>query len=190
MPMTVEQYNFFASGVRAFRIESSLHGVPFEGVHLFDRSGATMKVRLASTVPVADAAGAEMDQSETVTLFNDMCLLAPSTLVDSRIAWEPLDSLAVRAAFTHRGITIRAVLRFDETGDLVGFESGDRYQTADGRTYARYPWKTPVRDYRDFDGRRIWTRGEATWMMPDGPFTYGEFHLKSIEYNPKGGQKP
>jgi hypothetical protein len=186
MPMAVEQYNFFATNVRAFRIESSLHGIPFEGLHLFDRSGATMRVRVASTVPVADAAGPEMDQSETVTLFNDMCLLAPSTLIDSRITWEPLDALSVRAAFTYHGITIHAVLRFDETGDLVDFESDDRYQTTDGRAYAKYPWRTPVRDYRAVDGRRIWTQGEAIWMMPSGPFTYGEFRLQSIEYNPPG----
>jgi hypothetical protein len=186
MPMAVEQYNFFATGVRAFHIDSSLHGIPFEGLHLFDRTGASMKVRVASTVPVAEAAGPEMNQSETVTLFNDMCLLAPSTLIDSRIAWDPLDALSVRAAFTYRGITIRAILRFDEAGDLVDFESEDRYQTTNGRTYARYPWRTPVRDYRDFGGRRIWTQGEAIWIMPTGPFSYGEFRLKTIEYNPPG----
>ncbi len=29
-----------------------------------------------------------MDRTEAVTLFNDMCLLAPGALVDARIQWE------------------------------------------------------------------------------------------------------
>ena len=185
MPMKVEQYNFFPRGVRAFHIASSLHGIPFEGLHLFDRSGATMRIRVASILNVVEASGPEMDVSETVTVFNDMCLLAPSTLIDRSISWETLDSNSVRATFTQRGIAIRAVLRFSDDGDLVDFESEDRYQTADGRSYVRYPWSTPVRDYAIVDGRRIWTTGEANWKMPSGAFTYGEFHLLSLEVNPR-----
>jgi hypothetical protein len=187
MPMKVEQYNFFPRGIRAFHIDSSLNGIPFEGLHLFDESGATMRIRVASMLTVVDASGPEMNQSETVTVFNDMCLLAPSTLIDPAIRWEPLDSNSVRATFTRRGITIRAVLRFGEAGDLVDFESDDRYQTADGRTYAGYPWTTPLRAYGEFEGRRIWTRGDAIWRMPGGPFVYGEFRLESVEYNPRPG---
>ena len=182
--MKVEQYNFFPRGVRVFHIESSLYGIPFEGLHVLTPSGATMDIRVGSVFKVADAAGPEMDQSETVTVFNDMCLLAPSTLIDRAIGWETLEPLAVRATFKRRDITIRAVLRFNEAGDLVDFESEDRFQTKDGRTYLRYPWSTPVRDYEVIAGRRIWTRGKAIWTMPTGAFTYGEFHLRSIEVKP------
>jgi len=189
MPMSVEQYNFFPEGVRAFHLRSSLRGLPFEGLHLFDRSGARMTIRVGSILTVAEAAGPEMDQSETVTVFNDMCLLAPSTLIDPAIAWEVVDPRSARATFTRRGITIRAVLRFNELGDLVDFESDDRYQTSDGRTYVRHPWSTPVRDHAEVGGRRIWTRGDAVWSMPSGPFTYGEFRLVSIESNPARGDR-
>ena len=48
-----------------------------------------------------DAAGPKMDQSETVTFFNDMCVLAPATLIDRSIHWQTVDEHSVDATFTH-----------------------------------------------------------------------------------------
>ena len=55
--------------------------------------------------------------------------------------------------------------------------------SADGKTYARYQWSTPVKKYRDFDGRKVPVSCEATWKMADGDFTYVRFTLDEIEYN-------
>jgi len=38
----------------------------------------------------------------------------------------------------------------------------------------------PVRDYRDFGPIRLMSFGESRWLLPDGEFTYGEFHLVDI----------
>jgi hypothetical protein len=107
-----------------------------------------------------------MIQSENVTLFNDMCILAPASLVAKNIAWEPVDSLTVKAKFTHNNSTITALLSFDKNGRLVNFWSDDRYLSADGKTFTNYSWSTPVKDYRDFYGRKVPVYGEATWKMP------------------------
>ena len=127
-----------------------------------------------------------MDGSETVTLFNDMCLLAPAALIDSeRIAWQDAGPLATRASFTHQGHTISATLTFNESGELVDFVSGDRLMSADGTTYQSCPWSTPVRSYRELDGRRVPAHAETIWHLPEGPFTYGRFDLVEISYNLK-----
>ena len=124
-----------------------------------------------------------MNQSETVTLFNDMCMLAPATLIDRDIQWRELDARTVHATFTNVGVTISAVLTFDDAGDLRSFESDDRYLSADGHEYERYRWSTPMRDYRELGGRRIATRGEASWRLPDGDFSYAELEIVDIAYN-------
>jgi hypothetical protein len=36
-------------------------------------------------LPIVQQSGKIMDKAETVTLFNDMCLMAPATLIDKRI---------------------------------------------------------------------------------------------------------
>jgi hypothetical protein len=124
-----------------------------------------------------------MDQSETVTLFNDMWLLAPSTLLDANIVWEELDRHSLRATFTNRGKQVRAELLFDDNGDLASFSSRDRYQSADGKTYTQYPWVTPVLEYGCFGGQRVVRRAEAIWKEPGGDYVYGRFLLEAIEYN-------
>ena len=49
---------------------------------------ATMRVKVASALTIVDAKGTEMDEAETVTLFNDLCVFAPGALIDRRIQWQ------------------------------------------------------------------------------------------------------
>ena len=123
-----------------------------------------------------------MDRAETVTLFNDMCLLAPGTLVGPETEWEPVDATTARARFTQRGHTIAATLVFDAAGQLVNFFSDDRARTADG-TLTPMRFSTPVRDYRDFGPLRLAGYGEAHWHPPDGEYAYGEFTMVDVVTN-------
>jgi hypothetical protein len=183
LPFRAEQHNFYAERARLFLMDASFLGIPFTAFHAFTGTTATMKVRVASLIDVVDARGPEMDQSETVTLFNDMCVLAPATLIDRSIRWKALDEHSVRAFFMHGKSTISATLSFNARGELTDFVSDDRYQSADGKTYTRYPWSTPLRDYDDFGGVRLARRGNAIWRTPAGDLLYGRFELLAIEYN-------
>jgi hypothetical protein len=183
MPTTVEQYSFYDPPSRVFLMGSTLYGVPFEALHIYAGSAATMRVRVASVVPVVDAQGPQMNQSETVTLFNDMCLLAPATLADAEVVWEELDARSAKATFSNAGQTISAVLSFDEAGALTNFVSDDRYQSLDGTSYKNRRWSTPVQAYRDVGGRRVMAVGEARWTEPEGEFSYARLELSDIEYN-------
>jgi hypothetical protein len=178
-----QQYNFYGDPARLFYIESSLFEVPFNGFHRYVGKNATMQIKIASIVQIVDAKGEKMNQAETVTMFNDMCILAPATLIDKAIQWEPLDSLTVKASFTNQGYTVSAVLSFNQVGELVNFVSRDRFMSADGKTYLNYPWSTPVRDYKDFHGRKVATYGEGIWHTPEGEYSYAKFDLAEIEYN-------
>ena len=125
MTATAEQYEFFDPPARLFFMRASRSGVPFKVFHRYVGNQATMDVRVAGIVPVVSLAGAEMTKSETVTLFNDMCVFAPGTLVDAPIAWVVLDEHTVRGTFSNAGYTVSADLIFDGAGDLVDFRSED-----------------------------------------------------------------
>jgi hypothetical protein len=184
MRFRAEQCNTFEPVARWFLIDASAFLIPFSGLHRYVGSSATMQIKLLGLFSVADARGPEMDQSETVTVFNDMCVLAPGTLIDPRVRWRELGGRRIGAEFTNAGQTISAELSFDESSRLVNFCSDDRYQSADGKSYARYRWSTPLRDYREFEGRWVGARGDATWDMQAGPLVYGEFELTRVEFNP------
>ncbi|NWG13723.1 MAG: hypothetical protein HXY20_09330 [Acidobacteria bacterium] len=104
----------------------------------------------------------------------------------TRNSRESAGPLAARARFTHAGNTISALLSFNEAGELTDFLSNDRFLSADGKSFQSYPWSTPARNYREFEGRRVPTHGEGVWHMPEGEFVYGKFNLVEIEYNLKG----
>jgi hypothetical protein len=183
MNAIVDQHNFYSPApARLFFMRASQWGIPFDGYHRYVGSEATMQIRVAGIAQVVDASGPLMTQSETVTLLNDMCFLAPATLVDAPIRWEPVDGRQVKATYSNAGRTVPAILSFDEAGDLIGFVSGDRYQS-DGKEYKHLPWSTPLTGYRDFGPAGLAARGEARWGDPGGEWVYGEFTIERITYN-------
>ncbi len=177
------QYNFYDEPTRIFYIKAKKFGIPLDGLHLYAGPSATMQIKVASLFRVVDAKGPEMNRGETVTLFNDMCIMAPASLIDKNIEWETINSLTVKAKYTNQGNTITAILFFNEKGELIDFSSDDRYESADGKAYKSYTWTTPVKDYTEFYGRKLACYGELIWHKPAGNFCYGKFTLTDIEYN-------
>jgi hypothetical protein len=184
MPFEADQQSFAGDPARYFLMRARMRGLPVEAFHELSGGHATMRVRIAGLIPIVDARGDVMDRSETVTLFNDMCLLAPATLIDPAVVWGPVEGPTVHARFTNAAQTISARLLFGDDGLLVNFVSDDRSRSSpDGKTFTRLRFSTPVRDYRDFGPVRLPAHGEARWLLPDGEFTYGEFDLQSVDYN-------
>ena len=184
MEFTAEQHNFVDEPARFFHMDATRNGLPVDVFHAFRDGRATMRVRLLSLVPIADASGPEIDRAETVTLLNDLSLLAPATLIDPSIRWEPIDERSARAYYTVGSNTIGALLLFNDAGELVDFVSDDRLAASpDGKTFTQQPWSTPVRDYRRFGRQRAFTRGEGRWHAPDGEFVYLEIELLDLETN-------
>jgi hypothetical protein len=176
------QYNFYRKPSRFFFMTAVKTGLPATGLHIYQNEKATFKVKMLNLFPIINASGDQMNQAETVTLFNDMCFIAPATLIDQRIAWEQVDDLSVRAIFTNGSLSIIAVLYFNEKGELINFISKDRFET-DGKIYNNYPWATPVSDYREINGYILPGKARLIYQRPEGDFTYGELEYKDVKYN-------
>jgi len=187
MTYTGEQVNTYGPAPsRFFSMDATMFGLPVDVLHAFAGPAATMRVKLCSVVPMVNAAGPEMDRAETVTLFNDLCILAPAALIDAPVLWQPIDHDHVRGIFTNGAQTVTADLTFRD-GDLVDFVSDDRMSTSrDGSTFTPQRWSTPVGDYRTFGARRLATCGEGRWHTtdPQGQYAYLEYHLDAITCNP------
>jgi len=183
-PFTSNQYNTFDPPTRSFFMRGDMMGTSVPGYHAYKDGNATMLVKLFALIPVADNKGELMNKAETVTVFNDMCLMAPASLIDKRVSWGSSDSTYADAIYTVNDISISAKLFFNEIGQLIDFISNDRYDLS-GDSPMNYRFSTPVKDYREFGGINVMSYGEAVWSYPDGDFAYGKFRLKSIEYNCK-----
>jgi hypothetical protein len=187
MSLTGEQYNFYDQPSRLFLADGSMFGVPFQVFHRFVGPSATMRVKVASVVTMVDAKGPEMDEAETVTLFNDLCVFAPGALIDRGIQWQEIDPHTISALFTNGRHTSRAVLTFNDRGELTNFVADGRAAaSADGTSFTKMRWSTPLGDYREFGSHRLMARGEGIWHAPTGDYSYLRFDLDAIEYNVAG----
>jgi hypothetical protein len=171
---------------RIFHIDATMRGLPVTVLHVFDDRGATMRGKVLSLLPILDAKGPTMDRSETVTLLNDMVVLAPAALVDAPVQWAELSPTRVGATYTRGDQTVSAVLVFDAAGDLVDFISQDRSRASrDGGSFTRMPWNTPISRYAVLHGRRVAVEGTAQWdaPAPEGHFPYIEFVVDDLAYD-------
>ena len=183
MPFSSEQYNFLEASTRLFFMKATMKGLPVAGFHSFTNGRAFMDIRLLSLISVQYAEGPEMDTSETVTFFNDMCCLMPATLIDKRIQWTEVDGNKVKAVFTNNGISISAWLHFNDEGQLINFISDDRYAYQEDGSMRKFKWSTPLRDYREVNGYKVATSASLVYAYPEGDFTYGMFELKGVACN-------
>ncbi|MBK6962905.1 MAG: SdpI family protein [Bacteroidales bacterium] len=179
-----EQYNFFDTPTRLFYMTGKMKGLTVPGYHAYRNGNASMQVKLFGLLPVVDSKDGDLNQAETVTFLNDMCLMAPATLIDERIKWEEIDSLSSKAVFTCNGITVSAILYFNDKGQLVNFISDDRFAIS-GKKSSRQRFSTPVYDYKNINGINVCSNADAVWHYPEGEFVYGKFKLRTIEYNVK-----
>ena len=183
MPLTSEQYNFIKTPTRLFYLDATMKGLPVAGFHCFKNGVAYMDIRLLSIFKVEYQSGTVMNVSETVTFFNDMCVMAPGALIDKRIEWLEVVGNKVRASFTNNGITVSAWLYFNEKGEMVNFVSEDRSALGTNGETMKLKWSTPMRDYKDINGYKLASYAEAIYTYPEGDFTYATFELKNIGYN-------
>lgn len=182
------QYNFFDNELtRLFYMKANIFNIPVLGLHSYTDKEARMNIKAAGLVTVLDEKGAEMRISDTTTLLNDICLFAPAALTDKRITWETVDTSTVSATLKYKGTKVSALLYFNEAGELVNFVSEDRYYTPlDGSKSIKTRWSTPLRNYRERNGLKLPSGGEAVWNLPEGDYSYIKFtNIKEVKYNCK-----
>jgi hypothetical protein len=177
----VEQYDRMRPPKRLFFMQTTMYGLLVSVLHDYEGTTATMRVRLASLYNVVNLVGREdLARTETVTLLNDLCFFMPSWFMDDRLTWQPIDDQSTKVTFTNGPHKVTATLHFNAENELVNFVSDDRGALQDDGSLRVVRWSTPMHTYKDFDGRRYATAGEAVWHYPEGDFVYGRMTLAKI----------
>jgi hypothetical protein len=152
-----------------------------KGYDRYDNGTGSMLIRLLSMIPVVDAYGPEVDMSALIIFINDM-VMWPTAFLSDYIHWEPIDATSARARVDLFGRHFSAVLRFNETGEMVDFITEDRYRSV-GKTSQQDRWSTPLRSYREVNGLRIPSEGDAVWHLPEGEFPYIQVSIGEVCYD-------
>ncbi len=157
-----------------------------KGHDSYDNGTGHMLIRLLSMYSVVDIRGPEIDTSALIIFINDM-VMWPTAFLNDYIQWEAIDTKKARAWVSLHGKQFSAVLYFDDMGELVDFVTEDRYRSV-GKENVRSKWSTPLRHYREANGLRIPSEGDAIWHLPEGEFPYiratiGEIHYDTFDFD-------
>lgn len=182
MKIDYMQYDFVDGPNRIAYINSSMYGVPFEGVDIFMYGSGSMKGRLAKQFTLFDQTGKVMDQASLVTFLSEILLL-PNAALQDYIEWTEIDDLHAKAAISCYGMTARGVFAFDEDGRLISFMTNDRSAVATDGSSKNMKWSVVFDEYTEVNGIMRPTFFQAIWHYPEGDLVYFDGKGTITEYN-------
>ncbi len=181
MPVQAEQY--FTSEEPGFIWKANIKAAPL--IHIVGRDKyedgkGNMLIKVLSLFTVADSKGEETDQG-TLLRYLAETIWFPSAALNEYLIWEEIDANNVIATMTYGEITASGIFTFNDKDEVINFEA-ERYGEFDGETRLE-TWSIPLRDYKEFEGIRVPTKGDVTWKLDTGDFNWFNFEVTEIEYN-------
>jgi len=165
------QYNFVDKPVRFAYIDSSMFGIPFEGLDSYKDGIGSMKGTLAKMFTLFDQRGEDMDKACLVTVLSE-CLAIPNVALQDYIKWEPVDDTHAKATITYYGTSASGVFTFDSNGALTAFRTSDRVATDMDGSKREADWSAYFEDYQTVNGIKHPRVLRAVWHFPEGDLVY------------------
>jgi hypothetical protein len=148
--------------------------VPFVPLRVRDwyRAGAAgLDVRLWGLLPVVHARGRQITRGEAIRYLVELPLAPQAMALNTELEWRAVDESTAEVTMLAGGGRVTAMLHFDDAGDIVAASAEARPRTV-GKQVVDTPFRGLFGEYREFDGVRLPTTAEVSWLLPDGPFTY------------------
>ena len=178
------QYNFVNEPNRIAYIDSSMYGIPFEGLDSYTAGKGSMKGVLAKLFTLFNQVGETMDKASLVTYLSE-CLIIPNVALQDYITWEAIDALHAKAAISYYGGTASGVFAFNENGEMLSFTTDDREAATTDGTSEKVKWSVVLSDYEKIKGIKKPTRFQAIWHYDDGDLLYFDGKDVVIEFDYK-----
>lgn len=153
----------------------------FTGRDKFSDGKGNMLIKVLSLFNVVNSSDNEKINQGTLQRYLGETIWFPTAAVSPYIKWEEIDSLSAKATMTYKGTSGSAVFTFNENGDFVKF-SAMRYKDSDEKAQLK-EWIITLSDYKVYDGIKIPVKGEATWKLDEGDFTWYKLEVFDVEYN-------
>ncbi len=176
------QYNFVKEPMRTAFIETSMYGIPFQGLDSYIGGKGGMKGVIAKAITLFNEMGSEMDKACLVTVLSE-CLLVPNIALQDYITWESIDDTHAKGTITYYGISGSGIFTFAESGEMLSFITNDRWEVGTDGEKAKIPWSAVLGDYKESSGIKQPTKIKAVWHYEDGDSVYFDSHNFVIEYH-------
>ncbi len=184
MPFEATQY--FRTGDPAFVWKAKVSLIPpfnLTGRDKFINGTGEMNFKFLSLVNVVNEANNEKINSGAMVRYLAEICWFPIAALDSQIRWESIDSLTAIATMTYGGMTVSGSFTFNESGDLIAFES-ERYYGGGGDSKME-KWRVENISFKNFAGYRLPDKSRVIWKLSDGDFNWLNLEVTDIGFNKK-----
>lgn len=180
LPASAEQY--FRANEPAFvwRVQSRMFGLPVEGRDRYDSGGGEMLIRIGSLFDVVRANDEKIALGAQLRFLGEIVWF-PSAALNPMIQWRASGENSARATLSHAGRSSSATFVFDEQGRVTGLRA-ERYMGS-GSAAKLTPWAVSCTQWRTLAGVEVPTRGDVSWLLPEGDFSYYQWEITDLEFN-------
>jgi len=165
------QFNFVNKPNRIAYIDSSMYGIPFEGLDSYVDGAGSMKGVIAKLFTLFHQTGKVMDKSSLVTFLSES-LLIPNAALQDYIIWEAIDDFHAKATISCYGISTAGIFTFNEKGEMLSFTTDDREAASIDGTSEKVKWSIVCGEYKEINGIKKPTLFQAVWNYDDGDVVY------------------
>ncbi len=165
------QYNFVKEPNRIAYIDSSMYGIPFEGLDSYVDGAGSMKGVIAKFFTLFHQTGKTMDKSSLVTFLSES-LLIPSAALQEYIVWEEIDNSQAKATIAYYGMSVSGIFSFNDQGEMLSFTTDDREASSTDGTSEKVKWSVVCGDYQETNGIKKPTLFQAVWHYDEGDVVY------------------
>lgn len=176
------QYNFVDRPDRVALIDTSMYGIPFEGIDAYQNGAGSMKGVIAKLFTLFDQKGEALDKSGLVTCLAES-LLVPNVALQDFVKWEPIDETHAKATMTYYGMSVSGIFTFDDNGLMKDFTTDDRENVDTNGKAQNVKWSAVCEDYKNVNGIKYPATLKAVWHYKTGDLVYFDGRNISIQYN-------
>lgn len=135
-------------------------------------------VSLFSLFNIVNGQGENYNQGELLRWLGESVWFPTNLLPGKNLQWTAIDNLSAKLSFNCNGLSIFYIVKFNNTGEIVQFET-KRYMDKENLE----TWIGKSTEYKEINGIVVPTTIEAVWKLEKGDFSYAKFNVKKIEYN-------
>ena len=171
MPFKAEQW--FRGGSIEFHWQAWVRMAPFiraRVIDSFERGRGRLTALVFGVVPVANSRGPATDKGEAIRGLAELPWRPFAFRETPQLRWETMGADKLRVTFDDGRTRAAVEFEIDDDGTVRGGTSGRARMV--GKSLVETGWSGAFRDYEMFDNVRVPTIAEATWHLPEGPFTY------------------
>jgi hypothetical protein len=176
------QYNFIDEPERIALIDTSMYGIPFEGIDAYQNGVGSMKGVIAKSFTLFEQKGAAMDKAGLVTCLAE-CLLLPNLALQDYISWAEIDDTHAKATITYYGTSASGIFTFNDHGMMTSFTTDDRANIDTNGNLQKVKWSAVCGDYQAVNGIKYPTTLKAVWHFAAGDLVYFDGRDVVIKYN-------